>query len=307
MLTMAAIADHPIHHFTRFLSVTDNSNLNYLLYSTVVLSVLFPAYRFVLRDYQKFLDLGLGGTPSTFAGYLRVSCLRLVALKNPFIPPTITPTTLPQFSYLVHLPRRSGPRPTVAGIAPQRQTNQKGPPHLHAAMSRALHNLAGTYPDLLRKGNSCFEKHGLALFLLMGQDGTPHPGFPHVNQTCADTAEICHLHATVSTSFQIIIPVWIHIPPPSLLHLSYKPSFSRMFISETLYHHLRAFRPLHSTFRELFPHLYHFPFYVTYLRYLLQASRTPPHLQTSPFPHPTLPSPKILQSDTLPTRTPQCI
>ncbi len=207
---MVAIADHPIHHFTRLLSAADGSSFNYLLYSTVVVfSLLFPAYRFVLRDYQKFLDLGPGGTPSTFAGYLRVSCLRLFALKNPFIPPAITPATLPQLSYLVHLPRRSGPRPTVAGIAPQRQTNQKGPPHLHAALSRALHNLAGVYPDLLRKGNSCFEKHGLALFLLTGQDdlapiGTTHPGFRHVNQTCADTAEICHLHATVSTGFLLV-------------------------------------------------------------------------------------------------------
>jgi len=186
---MVAIADHPIHHFTRLLSAADGSSFNYLLYSTVVFSLLFPAYRFVLRDYQKFLDLGPGGTPSTFAGYLRVSCLRLFALKNPFIPPAITPATLPQLSYLVHLPRRSGPRPTVAGIAP--------------------HNLAGVYPDLLRKGNSCFEKHGLALFLLTGQDdlapiGTTHPGFRHVNQTCADTAEICHLHATVSTGFLLV-------------------------------------------------------------------------------------------------------
>ena len=215
MLTMAATADHPLHHFTRFLSAADNSNFNYLLYSTVLISVLFPAYRFIASDYQKFLDLGPGGTPSTFAGYLRVSCLRLFAIKNPFIPPSITPTTLPQDSYLVRLPRRPGPRPTVAGIAPQRQTNQKGPPHLHAALSRALHNLAGAYPNLLRKGNSCFEKHGLALFLSTRQEHlaptmAPHPGLTHVNQTCADTAEICHLHATVSTeSFLPSLPLCI--------------------------------------------------------------------------------------------------
>ena len=203
MLTMAAIADHELHHFTRFLNAADGSSFSYLLYSTVVLSVLFPAYRFILQDYQKFLDLGPGGTPSTFAGYLRVSYLRLYALKNPFIPPTVTPSTLPQVSYLVRLPRRPGPRPTVAGIAPHRQTNQKGPPHLHAALRRALHNLAGAYPNVLRKGNSCFEKHGLALFLSTCQDLTPtgatHTGLAHLNPTCADTAEICHLHATVST------------------------------------------------------------------------------------------------------------
>lgn len=206
---MAAVADHPLHHLTRFLSAADKPNLNYLLYSTVLLSILFPAYRFVLHDYQKFLDLGPGGTPSTFLGYLRVSCLRLFAIKNPFIPPSITATTLPQAGYLVRLPRRPGPRPIVAGIAPHRQTNQKGPPHLHAALSRALHNFAGTYPNLLRKGNSCFEKHGLALFLLTRPEHLaptiePHPGLTHVNPTCLDTAEICHLHATVSTEVLIL-------------------------------------------------------------------------------------------------------
>lgn len=217
---MAAIPDHPIHHLTRILTTPAAPNVGYLLYSALVISVLFPAYRFVLRDYHDFLSLGPGGTPSTFAGYLRVSCLRLFTLKDPFTPPIATPTTLPTDGYLLRLPMRRGPRPRVAGIAPHRQLDQRSTPQIHQALRDGLHSLAAIYPTVLRKGNSCFEKHGLALFMASCLDleapiVTPHPGPNHINAlmepflkpthlnpTCADTAEICHLHASVSFRLQ---------------------------------------------------------------------------------------------------------
>lgn len=213
---MAAIPDHQLHHVTRILSTPSAPSVHYLLLSTLVLSVLFPLYRFVLRDYHDFLSLGPGGTPSTFAGYLRVTWLRLFTLKDPFTVPSPTPATVPTSGYLLRLPVRGGPRPTVAGIAPHRQLNQKPPPLLHQTFRNALHELAAAYPTLLRKGNSCFEKHGLALFLapcpeLSYNIVATHPGASHVeliphpvpsaghlNPTCGDTAEICHLHASVS-------------------------------------------------------------------------------------------------------------
>ena len=213
---MAAIPDHQLHIFTRLLSISTSANLNYLIYSTLVISILLPVYRFVLRDYHDFLSLGPGGTPSTFAGYLRVSCLRLFTIKDPFTPPCATASTLPRDGYLLRLPFRPGSRPTVAGIAPHRQLNQKSSSQLHQSLRNALHSLAAIYPHQLRKGNSCFEKHGLALFLSPSiealaaginpnlrlgpvQPGivAPLPFSSHINQTCADTAEICHLHAMV--------------------------------------------------------------------------------------------------------------
>lgn len=213
---MAAIPDHPLHHLTQILVTPTSPNVGYLLYSALVLSVLLPAYRFVVRDYHDFLSLGPGGTPSTFAGYLRVTYLRLFTLKDPFTPPIATPTTLPTDGYLLRLPMRRGPRPKVAGIAPHRQLNQRSTPQIHQALRDALHSLAASYPTLLRTGNSCFEKHGLALFIascLKHEEPTvtPHPGPnhiiakleplltpTHINPTCADTAEMCHLHASVS-------------------------------------------------------------------------------------------------------------
>lgn len=217
---MAAFPDHPLHHLTRILVIPASPNAGYLLCSALVISILLPAYRFIVRDYHAFLSLGPGGTPSTFAGYLRVSCLRLFTLKDPFTPPIATPATLPTDGYLLRLPMRHGPRPKVVGIAPHRQLDQRSTPQIHQSLRDALHSLAANYPTLLREGNSCFEKHGLALFIascigLETPTVIPHPGSnpiqarmepflkpTHLNPTCADTAEICHLHASVSFCLQ---------------------------------------------------------------------------------------------------------
>ncbi len=236
---MAVFPDHQLHHFTRILLSTQISpNFQYLFYLAFVLSALFPLYRFVHRDYHDFLSLGPGGTPSTFAGYLRVSCLRLFVLKDPFTPPVATPTTLPANGYLLRLPTRPEPRPKVAGIAPHRQLNQIPSARVHGALRAALHTFAGVYPTLLRKGNSCFEKHGLALFMatcLEHESGpmstyqpsdhknvelAPFPLPSHLNPTCADTAEICHLHGSVSS---VSVPL---ISSLGALHVF--PAFGRL-------------------------------------------------------------------------------
>ena len=212
---MAAVVDHRLHLFSRlFPSATFNTT--YLLGSILTISILLPICRFIHRDYHAFLSLGPGVTPSTFAGYLRVSCLRFFALKDPLNPPSVTSTTLPSHGYLRHLPLRAPPRPTTAGIAPQRQVDQKPSAEVHQILRNHLHSLVAAYPSLLHEGKSCFEKHGLALFMspcssdkssparrtgashaLFEVDSAPRP--IHVNQTCGDTSEICHLHASVGT------------------------------------------------------------------------------------------------------------
>lgn len=170
-----------------------SSNLSYVICASLCFGVILKVYSAVLKDYKEFLALGPGGTPSTFAGYLRVSYLRLFALKDPFQPPSLAQTFYPTASYLQSLPQRSSPRPNVAGIAPQRQVNQKCSPQLHQAIREALYSLVDAHPACLQKGNSCFEKHGLALFMSACAQS------PHLNPTCANTGEICHLHATVGS------------------------------------------------------------------------------------------------------------
>lgn len=160
-------------------------------------SLLLMLVVFIRRDYQKFLALGPGGTPSTFTGYLRVSYLRLYALSDPFQPPSLAYACLPDTGYLLELTKRSVSRPHTEGIAPHRQTNQRCSPQLHQSIRNDLHLLADTYPASLKKGNSCFEKNGLALFL-SPSNACLGKRSGHLNPTCADTGEICHLHPLVS-------------------------------------------------------------------------------------------------------------
>ena len=136
-----------------------------LLQTVHICIVLWPAISFVYWDYLAFLALGPGGTPSTFNGYLWVTFLKLVyARSNPLEPPTFKPYEQPGRHYLRRLPLRSGERPMVRGIAPQRQITQKGSEKVCSALSNAMVNLYATNAHLLNHAKSYFEKHNLALF-----------------------------------------------------------------------------------------------------------------------------------------------
>ncbi|KEY71039.1 hypothetical protein S7711_00863 [Stachybotrys chartarum IBT 7711] len=128
--------------------------------------IAIPAVLYVYNDYQNYLNLGPGGTPSTFKGYLRIAWLHFWALRDPFSAPKPQAGTIPERGILHRrpLPRRAGPRPTVVGIAPQRQIDQCGSRLCFQALRRAARNLAADRPDTFSAGRSFIEKHGLALF-----------------------------------------------------------------------------------------------------------------------------------------------
>ena len=179
-----------------------------ILCTTFALGILFLLCRFIYHDYKAYLNLGPGGTPSNFRGYLRVSALRLFTLKYPLEPPNVLPGTVGSTSYLLRLPDRFSSRPQVDGIAPHRQIEQRPHTEIHKAMGRALNSLADDNTSFLSKGNSCFEKHGLALFFRtlpknVRPDVAQHGAKTHessygIRRTCGDSAEICHLHPSVS-------------------------------------------------------------------------------------------------------------
>lgn len=172
-----------------------------------LLVLLVPFCLLVQNDYNNFIGLGPGGTPPTFQGYVRIAWLRLWALRDPFTPPAVPksvpsaaasavpasdpdghaiapPTYLPAHGLLPAtgpLPYRPGPRPVVAGIAPQRQLDQHGTKQHYRALRRTLESLARAHPGRFGTARSCLEKHGLGLF-------ARHP----VNVTC--NGEICHVH-----------------------------------------------------------------------------------------------------------------
>lgn len=151
---------------------------------TCTILALSPLPWIIHNDYENFLALGPGGTPSTFLGYLKINYLRLFALSDPYKPAPILEKLHPPTGYHQShqwLPRRQGSRPTIAGIAPQRQLNQPGSFEIYQALRKTLENVAAKNPAFLRVGTSCFEKKGLALFARCP-----------INATCR--GEICHVH-----------------------------------------------------------------------------------------------------------------
>ncbi|KAH6657497.1 hypothetical protein BKA67DRAFT_190233 [Truncatella angustata] len=142
-----------------------------------------PILLYIRNDFHNYLKLGPGGTPATFQGYLKINWLRLWTLKDPLEPPEPDASSYPSAGILSKnpLPLRCGPRPTVVGIAPQRQIDQQGPRECYLALREILENHGKKHDDVIGLGTSCFEKHGLGLF-------ARHP----VNYTCA--GEICHVH-----------------------------------------------------------------------------------------------------------------
>ncbi|KAH7035326.1 uncharacterized protein B0I36DRAFT_347124 [Microdochium trichocladiopsis] len=156
-----------------------------LLQPTIlVLVVAFvPVLLFVHNDFQNYLKLGPGGTPSTFLGYLKINWLKLWALRDPFEPLIQDDGIEPACGMLRKepLPYRCGPRPNVVGIAPQRQTDQFGSRECYLALRRVLARHSQEHNTILGLGTSCFEKHGIGLFAR----------YP-VNNTCQ--GEIVHVH-----------------------------------------------------------------------------------------------------------------
>lgn len=152
-------------------------------YHAEFLISLVPIILLVHNDYQNFLNLGPGGTPSTFGGYLRITWFRLWCLRDPFVAPKPDLSRLPTSGILGrhNLPYRAGPLPVVAGIAPQRQLDQHGSRLCYRALRRSMAKLAGRHPDKFGTETSCLEKHGLALF-------ARHP----LQTNCQ--GEICHVH-----------------------------------------------------------------------------------------------------------------
>ncbi|KAL6694924.1 hypothetical protein J3F84DRAFT_375543 [Trichoderma pleuroticola] len=144
---------------------------------------LIPVALLVHNDYHNFLSLGPGGTPSTIQGYIRITYLRLLTLRDPFTAPLPDPNRDPKTGVLAgkHLPYRAGPRPVVAGIAPQRQLDQHGSRQCYIALRRAMERLSAKTPTKFGTERSCLEKHGLALF-------ARHP----LQTNCQ--GEIAHVH-----------------------------------------------------------------------------------------------------------------
>jgi len=162
--------DSQFTHLTGVIPSSGSSLVHYLIFTSLLVPILLPIYKYVQKDYHEFLALGPGGTPSTFNGYLWVTFLKVFfARSDIYVAPTVRPYEHPAQGYLSSLPRRIGQRPKVAGIAPHRQVTQKGCPQMLSALQSAIHAMRAANSHLLATGISCFEQHNLALFF------SPHP------------------------------------------------------------------------------------------------------------------------------------
>jgi hypothetical protein len=165
----------------------------------ILCAFIVPALFFVYGDYASFLALGPGGTPSSFLRYLRVTLLCLFALQNPYLPTPIPADLLPQAGYLaLDLSKRLGARPEVVGIAPHRQTTQKGTRESFEELSLFIKTLADANSSRLRLDTSCLEKHTTGLFSL-----------EPVNDT--RSGEICHGHPSDGSLHLTLHPADAHI------------------------------------------------------------------------------------------------
>ncbi|KAK0751539.1 hypothetical protein B0T18DRAFT_426165 [Schizothecium vesticola] len=149
------------------------------------LILLIPLALLIQNDYQNFLKLGPGGTPPTPAGYARLTWYRLFTLRDPFLAPPSDPALLPSTGLLpaTTLPYRPGPRPSVAGLAPQRQLTQAGSLAAYTALRASLAALAARVPHKFGTATSSVEKHGFALFAR------------HALNVCGN-GEVVHIHTS---------------------------------------------------------------------------------------------------------------
>ncbi|KAK5990830.1 hypothetical protein PT974_09103 [Cladobotryum mycophilum] len=145
-------------------------------YIAEVLVSLIPIVLLVHNDYTNFLGLGPGGLPQDIMPSVDMP-------PRPLQPPKPDPNRLPREGILSRkaLPYRPGPRPLVAGIAPQRQLDQHGSRRCYLALRRVMEGLGQQKPLKFGTERSCLEKHGLALF-------ARHP----LQTNCQ--GEICHVH-----------------------------------------------------------------------------------------------------------------
>ncbi|EUC39665.1 hypothetical protein COCMIDRAFT_10268 [Bipolaris oryzae ATCC 44560] len=147
--------------------------------------LLFPIITafYVHKDYCAFLSLGPGGTPATPLGYLKIKLLSLICLRDPRRPIPIPPHYRPQRGYFFEdaLPHRTGHKPEIRGIAPQRQQTQVSTKEIYGKLVLKIKELASDPRNRLTERTSCFEKHSTGLF-------TSIP----ITRTCG--GEICHAH-----------------------------------------------------------------------------------------------------------------
>ena len=132
-------------------------SLMLLLEWTVCMS--FKAWMRCKADFQAFLDLGPGGTPSTWNGFKRITLLAWFGRIDVLEPPKNELGS----GFLGSLPQRVGQRPVIAGIAPQRQLDQRNSKEVFDNLLTSLDHFAAENTSHLHSEKSFLEKNTQAI------------------------------------------------------------------------------------------------------------------------------------------------
>ncbi|KAG8625764.1 hypothetical protein KVT40_006165 [Elsinoe batatas] len=171
----------PLFHISNALALL--RSYSQVLFLVSMFGLLVAVVWLTYLDYHAFLALGPGGTPSTVAGYTKLKLLSLFQLRDPLQAPRI-PTSLPdQSGFLSNrtLPHRVGPRPTISGLAPQRQVDSFATAKSYEQLTAAIEELAKVATGL-EITLSPFEKHSDALVATKPIHNRKRGG------------EVCHVH-----------------------------------------------------------------------------------------------------------------
>ncbi|KAH8761110.1 hypothetical protein F5883DRAFT_391306, partial [Diaporthe sp. PMI_573] len=166
----------------------------------------FASARWVYNDYYRFLAVGRGGTPSTFYGWYRTKVLLFITnyilRVDVFGAPFVHPMFEPYRGILFDLPPRQGERPTILGLAPQRQGNQRVSPQTGAAMVVILERKAAENPETLVVEQSYLEGHLRAL-----KRRLPAGAMPGTIETTAEWGgEAVHTHGLDGSAHVVLHP-----------------------------------------------------------------------------------------------------
>ncbi|CRK12588.1 hypothetical protein BN1708_010574 [Verticillium longisporum] len=119
-----------------------------------------------VKDYNAYIALGPGGPPNNFFGWVIVN----IAIR-PFCSTKARAIFTDDYSKhgahkdIESLPRRRGPRASVAGLVPHRQVTQRAPETMRRPVSSLFQNAASKNPGILEKRISSYERHHDALFV----------------------------------------------------------------------------------------------------------------------------------------------
>ncbi|KAK6850336.1 hypothetical protein PG995_014169 [Apiospora arundinis] len=134
-----------------------------LLFPFFCVWMIYRLIRLAYDGYQAYVDLGRGGTPTTIRGWCRTLRLKYIAWLDVLQPPRVPPFLDPYRGRLFNLAQRGGPRPTMNGVAPQRQIDQKASPSTFYRLSNMLARQAEMHSGLLNIETSFLEGHLQAL------------------------------------------------------------------------------------------------------------------------------------------------